>query len=221
MTPDPYSVVIPAYAAAKFIGETIASVLAQTVPPERIIVVDDGSPDDTAAVVEAMAGPIVCVRGVNTGPGGATTRGISMVGTQFVATLDHDDLWIPNKAKLQLSRLRISPELAGVFGRVAQFTGDPGDADLGHSHEGWTRTTMFMRTEVAKGAGPMLDHPSRLGEFIDWLARIREAGHLMEMMPETLALRRIHPGSLSARSRRELANGYLHVAREALLRRRR
>jgi glycosyltransferase involved in cell wall biosynthesis len=217
----PYSVVIPAYAAADFIRETISSILAQSVPPDRIIVVDDGSPDDTVGAVRAIAGPIVYVRKENSGPGGATTLGISMVETEFVATLDQDDLWLPHKAQRQLARLRSAPDVAGVFGRVVQFSHDPARADLGHSHEGWTRATMFMRTTVAKAAGPMVDHPGKLGEVIDWLARMREAGHRFEMMPDVLALRRIHVGSLSLRSRQELAQGYLHVARDALRRRRR
>ena len=137
-----YSVVIPAYRAVGLIGETIASILSQSVPPHQIIVVDDGSPDDTAGAVRTIAGPIVYVRQENTGPGGATTRGFSMVETEFVATLDQDDLWLPHKAERQLARLRAAPELAGVFGRVTQFSGSPASANLNHSHEGWTRATM-------------------------------------------------------------------------------
>jgi glycosyltransferase involved in cell wall biosynthesis len=220
MTVGLYAVIIPAYAAAGFIGETIASVLAQSIPPDRIIVVDDGSPDDTAAVVRAIDGPIECIRQANTGPGRATMRGLSRVDTEFVATLDHDDLWLPHKIERQLARMRAAPGLAAVFGRVAQFSGDPAGADLDNSHEGWTRATMFMRSAVAKSIAPLVDYPSKLGDMIDWLARFREARHRLEMIPEVLALRRIRPGSLSARSRQELALGYLPVVRDALRRRR-
>ena len=56
--------------------------------------------------------------------------------------------------------------------------------------------------------------------LIGWLARIREAGHPLEMMPDILCLRRIRDGSLSQRSRPELARGYMQTVREALLRKR-
>lgn len=214
-----YTVVIPAYNAATYIGEALDSVLAQTTPPERIIVVDDGSPDDTAGAVAAHSGPITYVRQDNSGPGGATTRGLMMVETEFFATLDHDDLWLPPKAALQLARLA-DIEVAGVFGRMAEFTGNPAAANYAAAYDGWTRATMMMRTAIAQSAGAMFDHPSKLGDLIDWLAMIRENGHRLVMMEEVLALRRLHPGSLTAQNRGDLSRSYIFLAQRALARRR-
>ncbi len=215
-----YTVVIPAYNAAHYIGETLDSLLAQTVPPERIIVVDDGSPDDTASVVVAHGAPITYVRQDNTGPGGATTRGMMMVETELFATVDHDDLWLPRKAELQIAKLAEDSELAGVFGRVAEFTADPAAARYEAAYDGWTRATMMIRTSVARATGPMVDPPSKLGEVIEWLAIMRENGHRLAMLEDTVTLRRLHAGSLTARDRGELSRSYLATARRALERRR-
>jgi glycosyltransferase involved in cell wall biosynthesis len=217
---SPYTVVIPAYNAAPYIRETLDSVLAQTIAPERIIVVDDGSPDDTAGAVAAHAGPITYIRQDNTGPGGATTRGMMMVETEFFATVDHDDLWMPQKSAMQLAKLADDKGAAGVFARVAEFTGNPAAAKYDAAYDGWTRATMMMRTAIAQAAGAMFDHPSKLGDLIDWLATIRENGHRLVMMEEILALRRLHPGSLTAQDRGDLSRSYVFLAQRALARRR-
>jgi glycosyltransferase involved in cell wall biosynthesis len=215
-----YAVVIPAYNAAPFIAETVASVLSQTVPPDRIIIVDDGSVDDTARVVSDLAGPITLVRQDNMGPGSATTRGIGMAETAVVATLDQDDIWLPRKAELQLARLAADPGASAVFGRVVEFRDDASRPLHETAHDGWTRATMMVRASVAREAGPIVDQPNKLGEMIDWLARLRERGHRLVMLDEVLALRRLHEGSLTARDRGYLSRSYLSVARRALLRRR-
>jgi glycosyltransferase involved in cell wall biosynthesis len=216
----PYTVVIPAYKAAGFIGETLSAILAQAMPPQRIIVVDDGSPDDTAGAVRAVAGPIDYVRQDNTGPGAATTRGFALVDTDLVATCDADDLWLPQKAGMQLAALAHDPALAGVFARMADFRGDPASADFSKAYDGWNRSTMFIRTAVAASTGAIIDPRSGAGDMIDWLARVREGGHRLEMLPEVLALRRVHEGSLTYRDRGGLTKAYLEVVRAAMERRR-
>lgn len=219
MTSAAYSVVIPAYNAAPFVAETVASILAQTLLPQRIVIVDDGSSDDTARVVAELAGPITYVRQENEGPGSATTRGFALVDTEFVATVDQDDLWLPRKAELQLARLEADPDAAAVFARVVEFRESPSQVRHGTEHDGWTRATLMLRTAIAKAAGPIVDTTPRLGEMIDWLARLRENGHRLVMLDEVLVLRRLHPGSLTARSRQDLSRGYIAAARRSLLRR--
>ena len=220
MNKDAYTVVIPAYNAAPFIADTVASLLAQTMPPERIIIVDDGSPDDTPRVVAGLQGPITFIRQDNAGPGSATTRGIALTDTEFVATVDQDDLWLPAKAELQLARLGSDPDAAAVFTRVVEFRGAPSRARQETVHDGWTRATLMMRTTLARQAGPIVDTPSKLGEMIDWLAMLRERGHRLVMMNDVLVLRRVHGASLTARDRGYLSRSYLVVARRSLLRRR-
>lgn len=216
-----YTAVIPAYNAEAFIGEALESILTQSVPPDRVIVVDDGSTDGTADVVRAFGGAVEYVRQDNTGPGGATTRGFAMVTSPWIATVDADDLWLPNKIERQFDFIEANPEVAGVFGRIAEFEGSAGsEVDENRAYDGWSRTTMLLRADVAHEAGPLVDDASKLGEMIDWMARIREAGHKLAMLPEVLSLRRLHPHSLSRRSRADLAKAYLATARAAMMRRR-
>jgi len=117
-TPGPgatVAVVVPAYNAARQIEQTLRSVLAQTRPAEEVIVVDDGSTDDTAAVVGRYAGEVRCIRQANAGVSAARNRGIEEAGTSHVAFLDSDDLFAPDKLERQLG------ELGG--GAVAVSTG--------------------------------------------------------------------------------------------------
>ena len=214
-----YTLVIPAYNAAAFIGDAVGSALAQSLPPARVIVVDDGSTDDTATVARAVGGPIEVLTQPNQGPGSATTRGMALVETEYVATLDADDLWLPGKIEAQFAVLA-DDSVDGVFGHWRIFRGTP-DAAQGNPVAGWSRTTMLMRTRVAKSVGAIIDPPGGLGDMVDWLARVREAGHRLVMLPDVLALRRVHADSMTYRRTDREMRGYLSVARAALLRRRR
>lgn len=215
----PYSVVVPVYNGADTIGAAVASILAQTIAPEAIFVVDDGSTDATASVVRALGGPITLLQQDNAGPGPATTRGIQHVDTPLLATLDADDLWLPHKIEQQLAALDSSPDCSAVFGKLASFKDDPATADFAGARDGWSRSTMLVRRDAALDAGAIGDLPGRAGEMIDWWARMREQGHVLTMLPDVLALRRIRAGSLTYRNA-SLSGAYLQVARAALERRR-
>ncbi|WP_246094003.1 MULTISPECIES: glycosyltransferase family 2 protein [Mesorhizobium] len=214
-----YGVVIPAFNAATTIGPALNSVLAQTVKAEAIVVVDDGSTDDTAAVIDAMNLPVTVLRQENAGPGSATTKGFAALSTPFVATLDADDLWLADKIEKQLGYLDRHPATAGVFTNWRTFRGDRPDLPETASVAGWSRTTMMIRQEVVPTVGPIIDPPGGRGEMIDWIARVREAGFVLAMLDDVLALRRIRPGSLSYGRDPERDRGYLQVARLAMQRR--
>ena len=217
-----YSVVIPAYEAAATVGAAVDSILRQTVLPHEIIVVDDGSTDETASVASAIPGPITVVRRAHAGPGAATTAGLERVATPFVATLDADDLWLPEKIARQAAHFEADPGLAGVFtlGRLF-IDGQPPDPDgNGAVVRLWTRTTLLFRSDAAREVGAVHDLPGRLGEMVDWLARSRDLGQRHAMVEEILALRRIRRGSLSFGLDRDRSRGYLVAAHAALERRR-
>ena len=96
MNPRQISVVIPLWNKRAEVGAAIASVLAQTVPPLEIIVVDDGSTDGSAAVVEAFTSPLVrLIRQPNGGVSAARNRAIGEARGEWVALLDADDEWRP------------------------------------------------------------------------------------------------------------------------------
>jgi glycosyltransferase involved in cell wall biosynthesis len=218
-----YSVVIPAYNAAATIRQAIESILAQTIPAQAIIVVDDGSSDGTAAIARGLPGPITIVSQDNRGPGAATTAGFARVTTPFVATLDADDLWLPHKIARQAARFAADPGLAGVFALARLFVdGEPATAEgSGTVRRLWTRTTLLFRHEAAREVGDFIDQPGKLGEVIDWLARSRDLGQRHALVEEVLALRRIRPGSLSYGRDSERSRGYLTAIHAALERKKR
>src|ERR1700687_1983449 len=87
--------VIPAYNTAEFLGEALDSVLAQTYKPFEVIVVDDGSEDETSQVVAAWAGKVTCMHKERGGPASARNMGVRGAKGEWIAFLDADDMWMP------------------------------------------------------------------------------------------------------------------------------
>jgi glycosyltransferase involved in cell wall biosynthesis len=121
------SVVIPAYNSARWIDEAIQSVLAQSLPPREIVVVDDGSTDDTARRLEKYRGRVVYIHQDNQGVAAARNRGIAGTTGEWVAFLDADDVWHPRKLECQVRAIADRPELAMLGTGVRDWPGEFGD----------------------------------------------------------------------------------------------
>ena len=111
------SVVIPAYNAAHFLPRCLKSVFAQTLKPAEVIVVDDGSTDDTAAVAAALGARVIGRQ--NGGISAARNTGIQNASGQWIALLDADDLWAPEKLERQVACIR--PETVLVYTGIRFF----------------------------------------------------------------------------------------------------
>jgi len=113
------SVIIPAYNAGRWLHRAVASCQAQTQPAAEIIIVDDGSQDDTVAVAEGLAARHANVRVLqqlrNSGPAAARNRGVVESRGEFLAFLDADDTWAPDKLEKQLAIVQAKPETGLVF----------------------------------------------------------------------------------------------------------
>jgi glycosyltransferase involved in cell wall biosynthesis len=112
------SVVIPAYNHGRFLAEALDSVRKQTFRDFNVVVVDDGSTDNTAEVVAAFAPEVRYVHQQNAGPSGARNTGIRHTTGEYVAFLDADDTWMPEKLALQVAYLDVHPEAGLVFTKV-------------------------------------------------------------------------------------------------------
>ena len=99
------SVVIPAYNRADFIKATVETILAQSLPPVEIIIVDDGSTDHTPQVCAQFGPPVRYIRHQNEGPSGARNHGIRAATGDWIAFCDSDDLWDRDKLELQMAVL--------------------------------------------------------------------------------------------------------------------
>lgn len=104
------SVIIPTYNRGWTIGEAVDSVLAQDYRDFELIVVDDGSADNTSQVLDAYRGTIKVFRQENKGVSAARNRGIAEASGRFIAFLDSDDLWLPQKLSTQVEFFNTTPD---------------------------------------------------------------------------------------------------------------
>lgn len=109
------SVVIPAYNAEMHIARAIDSVLAQTRPADEIIVIDDGSTDGTAEVVLSYGDKVIFIQQQNAGVSVARNTGIERATGGWIAFLDADDEWLPEKLNLQSEHLHRNPDLKWTY----------------------------------------------------------------------------------------------------------
>lgn len=116
------SAVIPTYNRARFLPIALKSIFQQTQPVDEIIVVDDGSTDDTAQLLGSYGDSIRWIRQENAGPGAARNRGMQEARCDYIAFLDSDDIWCAEKTALQLAFLKQHPEIDFLFGDMAIFT---------------------------------------------------------------------------------------------------
>jgi glycosyltransferase involved in cell wall biosynthesis len=109
------SVVIPTYNRAGLIGETLAAVFAQSLPPDEIIVVDDGSQDETRAVLAGYGGRIRAIHATNQGDLVARNAGLRAADGPLVAFCDSDDLWAPDFLEAMRMQWRHEPRLTACY----------------------------------------------------------------------------------------------------------
>src|SRR5436190_9018266 len=108
------SVVIPTYNYARYLGAAIDSALQQTHAPLEVIVVDDGSTDDTPRLLDGYGDRIRVIRQKNSGVAAARNAGVREARGELIAFLDSDDLWKPRKLELQIARFEADPGLGLV-----------------------------------------------------------------------------------------------------------
>ena len=119
------SVIIPTYNHGNYVLQTLESVFAQSFEDYEVIVVNDGSPDQTAQVLAplAQAGRIVYIEQPNAGQAAARNCGLEQARGEFIAFLDDDDLWPPDKLQWQVDFLDANPDIALVAGAVQCING--------------------------------------------------------------------------------------------------
>jgi teichuronic acid biosynthesis glycosyltransferase TuaG len=226
------SIVTPAYRAARFIGETIRSVQAQTYRDFEMLIVDDCSPDDTAAVVERVAAGDSRIRllrqSTNSGPAAARNRALAESRGRWIAFLDSDDLWLPRKLERQL-------EFHRAQGAKISFTEfrrvDAEGSRLGRliTVRDWLDygrllcdTGMATSTVIVDRArtGPFSMKKTYYDDYACWLELLRSGGRAVGLH-EDLMRYRVVGGSVSRnklKSARHVWRTYREVERLGLLR---
>jgi glycosyltransferase involved in cell wall biosynthesis len=197
------SVIVPVYNGSQHLIEAVQSVERQGYEPCEIIVVDDGSTDDSPRVIASLGRRVRALRQANAGPATARNSGIAASHGELLAFCDADDTWPDRKLGRQVGRLQADPELDAVLGRVryvadegervpnVQFE-DPDAQTLTHVHLG---SGVFTR-RAFETVGPF-DETLRFSEDVDWFFRARELGVKIRIMRETTLHYRIHAGNMT------------------------
>jgi glycosyltransferase involved in cell wall biosynthesis len=222
---SPVIVVIPVFNCERYVGEAIDSALGQTRPPAQVIVVDDGSADLSLAVARRYEPRVQVVSRPHLGGGAARNAGAALAQHEFLAFLDADDLWAPDKLERQLDALAADADLDMVFGQARQFASPDLDdavrARLGRDGEvlsGYFAGAMLIRRAAFERVGLFAPH-LRVGEFIDWYARAVDLGLKGHMLSQVLVHRRMHADNQTVRERHAQVD-YARVLKAHLDRRR-
>jgi glycosyltransferase involved in cell wall biosynthesis len=200
------TVVIPCYNGAPFISETVASAIGQTHKPIEIIVVDDGSTDDSAAIAESFGPPVRVIRQANQGESVARNRGIDSAIGDWVAFLDADDLWVPHKLEQQLKAIdertlavcsehyvlppKARPPYCGIMKPQAKFFQIA--EIIRNGGTGCIPSTLMVR----RSSAVRFPAWARFGEDTVYLLDLCQTGKIA-VVHEYLAFYRISPGAQS------------------------
>ena len=203
------SVIVPVYNCEGFLTEGLESIVAQSAPLAEVIIVDDGSTDDSASVAERFAAehPIVRVlRRENGGPAMARNDGIEAATSEFLTFHDADDLMLEDRVAVQVSYLLDRPDVAVVIGSVAaqiELTVDPDSvwvrrelANLAHNG-GFNPMAMTARASAFTELGGF-DPTYRLGEDYNWIVRAIASECSVAFVPAVITTRRLHGRNVSS-----------------------
>ena len=223
MKPGAISVIIPCYNCESTIAETLASIAAQTLPPEEVILVDDGSSDQTWEVLHALRAndyPEIILLShpyrLNYGSSMARCLGLHHASGEFIAFLDADDLYAPRKLEQQLAAFRRYPEIVMCHTAVSVI----GDLDQAHYFEAafsgspevpyWLRSqedylirnricisSSMVRADVLQRVPFSFVGKQGVEDWLCWSLLASKGPFLF--LPDQLTLYRVHPASITSR----------------------
>jgi len=218
------SVIIPVFNEEQYLRFAIESVLAQSLPPREIIVIDDGSTDRSGEIAREYPDAVLYHYKKHSGPARAKNVGIGRARGRFIAFLDADDLWVEHKLELQLASINASG-VDMVFGYMKQFISPELQVEEKQSISvsepviaGYSTDTLFIAKETLLRVGLFSPH-HQIGEFIEWYSRAKDIGLNALVLPQVLALRRIHRTNLT-RGATNNGKGYVQIIKSILDRRR-
>jgi len=216
------SVVIPAYNAEKYVEEAIDSVLNQTFQDFEIIVVDDGSKDFTKEKVLNIADTrIRYIHKENGGPSSARNTGIKSARGKYIALLDYDDIWMPQKLERQLAKFNLEPDLGLVYSWVQSINPDGSHRFVAKPEtEGWVYNDLIIDNFQHNGSVQLIRKEcfEKAGYFDesllnvqDWEMWLRLAKYYkFGVVREILVKYRVRPDSHS-KQHRKLTKAFVRI----------
>jgi glycosyltransferase involved in cell wall biosynthesis len=211
------SVIIPTYNRENFIKETIDSVLNQTYKNIEILIVDDGSTDNTREIIESINDPrIIYIYQDNTGASASRNTGIKNAKGEYVAFLDSDDSWLPDKLEKQIKFIQNNPQIDICGGWILQFDeksnkiwklySEPSDIKAYNLFNNpLFQTTVLLKKEVLYEYNVFYNPEYKSSNDYDFFSRLLEFAEPYNI-PEILAKYRTHYNQLSTKTRSEQNN---------------
>ena len=206
------SIIIPAYNVAPYIGETLASVMAQSFTDYEVIVVNDGSSDETEAALEPFRARIVYLRQENRGVSAARNTALRVARGRYIALLDSDDIWLPDYLKMLVARLESDrrvdvcypnavsfgvPRWEGVLFMDTYPSREPVTFEKLLTRECVVFISTMFRREAAEIVGGFDETLTECEDFDLWL-RMAQRGFRFSFTTEPLVHYRRRAGSLSS-----------------------
>jgi len=211
------SCIIPVFNGARFLADAVDSVERQTYAPIEIIIVDDGSTDDTPGVIDAFGERVRAIRQDNSGPSAARNRGILAARGEFIAFLDSDDVWVPEKVERQVACFLADSELDLCTSQLEHFWAE----EVAEEEEqlqatldrprptGWFNTAMARRGLFDRIG--LLDDSLRHLDSAEFMMRVEATKSKLCVLPDRLMRRRLHLNNLSRNRRDEEARERLQL----------
>lgn len=211
VTPATTSLIIPSYNMSSYVADAINSALAQTVPYSEIIVVDDGSTDDTESVLSVFDGWITLIEQENQGVSFARNTGFTAATGAFIAYLDADDLLLSDCLEKQLALHAQHPDtqFSDTYSRYfwcPRMTEDEQRTDHRWAHDFWKNSfpghisTWFMPRETMEQVGPF-EAGVAYSEDTDWRMRGKAMGLVARRLEQEVSVRRLHPTNATNKNR--------------------
>lgn len=220
------SCIIAVYNGRQYLAEALASLRAQSRPLDEIIVVDDGSTDDSVEIAERVGAPVRCIRQQNAGQSAARNHGVRVSRGDLLSFLDSDDLIHPKKIERQLHRFQEAPRLMLIDAYAQNFWSPEIPTDqqtlagwqsMTHSDKPWPEfiATWLFRREVWQRVGEF-DENRRFAEDSDWHDRVCFSGMPHETLRAVLARRRLHQSNLTRNNYVGHIDGLQHFYKEKI-----
>ena len=212
------SVIVPVFNGERYLAEALRSIEKQTYPHIEIIVVNDGSFDETMSVIKSFPS-VISLSQPHSGLSAALNNGIQNSKGHFFAFLDADDIWVKDKLSNQMKIFMEDPGIEAVFGHIVPFicSKEIMDAEGGNpipKMPGYCKGSMLIKKKSFFRIG-FFDTSWEIGDFIDWYKRAKEKDLKTALIPEVVMKRRIHSRNMSS-SKKQRGKDYIRILKAAL-----